>query len=74
MCQSQCQERNIQQRSRAHVVERLFLGEDNPTLVIPRLFNTSKKEEEEWRQVKKFHMQVRVKDKSTNLIIDNVVQ
>ena len=47
MCQSQCQERKIQQRSRAHVVERLIPGEDNPTIVIRQLFNTSKKEKEE---------------------------
>ena len=57
-------------RPRAHVVERLFEGENNPTLVIWRL-NSNQKEEEEWRQAKKFHMRVRVKDQSVNVIIDN---
>ena len=52
------------------IVERLFAGEDNPTLVIHRLLNTSEKEEEEWRQAKKFHTRVTVEDKSANLIID----
>ena len=48
-----------------------FVDEDNPTLVIRRLLNTNQKEEEEWRQAKKFHMRVRVKDRSVNVIIDN---
>ena len=52
-------------------MESFFAGEDNPTLVIRRLLNTSEKEEEEWRQAKKFHTRVRVEDKSANLIIDN---
>ena len=55
MCQSQSQERNFQQRSRAYVVERLLVGVDNPTIVIHRLLNTNEKEEKELRQVKKFH-------------------
>ncbi|RWR87520.1 IRK-interacting protein [Cinnamomum micranthum f. kanehirae] len=54
LCQSQ--ERNAQQRPRAHVVEKLFIGEDNPTVVIRRL-NTNEKEEEEWRHAKKSHTQ-----------------
>ena len=33
--------------------------------------NSNEREEEEWRQAKKFHMRVRVKDKSLNVIIDN---
>ena len=52
-------------------MEKLFAGEDNPTLFIRRLLNTNEKEEEEWRQARKFHRRVRVKDKSVNLIIDN---
>ena len=35
-------------RQRAHVVERLFVGEDNLTLAIRRLLNTNEKEEEGW--------------------------
>ena len=50
-------------RPRAHVVEKLFTGEDNPTLVIPRLLNTNEKEEE-WRRAKKFYTWVRVEHKS----------
>ena len=32
------------QRPRAHVVERLFAGEENPTRVIRRFLNTNEKE------------------------------
>ena len=56
---------------RANVVERLFPGEDNPTLVIRWLLNTNEKEEEEWRHAKKFYTRVTVEDKSAELIIDN---
>ena len=52
-------------------MEKLFAGEDNPTLVIHRLINTNGKKEEEWKWAKKFHTRVRVEDKSANLIIDN---
>ena len=52
-------------------MEKLFAGEENPTLVIRRLLNTNKKEEEEWRLAQKFHTRVRIKDKSVNVIIDN---
>ena len=48
-----------------------FSGEDNPIIVIRRLLNTIEKEEEEWSQAQKFHTQIRVEDKSANLIIDN---
>ena len=55
---------------RAHVVERLG-GEHNPTLVIWRLLNLNTKEEEEWRQAKKFHTRVIVIGKAVNVVIDN---
>ena len=48
-----------------------FVREENPTIVIRRLHNTTEKEAEEWSQAQKFHMRVRVEDKSANLIIDN---
>ena len=52
-------------------MEKLFPGEDNPTIVIRRLLVPSEKEEEQWREVNKFHTRARVEDKSANLIIDN---
>ena len=72
-CMRHCtpEERKSQQRTRAHVVETIFAREDNPTLVICRRLNTNVKKEEEWRKAEKFHMRVRVEDKSVNLIIDN---
>ena len=50
-------------------MERLFAGENHPTLVIRRLLNIEN--EEQWRRAKKFHTRVRVENKSANLIIDN---
>lgn len=68
--QVKSQEGKFQQRTRAHIVESHFAGEHNPTLVILRLL--TKNEKEGCRQIKVFQTRVRVEEKITNLVIDNV--
>eukprot|EP00268_Persea_americana_P068048 TRINITY_DN9429_c0_g1_i9.p1 TRINITY_DN9429_c0_g1~~TRINITY_DN9429_c0_g1_i9.p1 ORF type:complete len:208 (-),score=37.91 TRINITY_DN9429_c0_g1_i9:651-1274(-) len=63
--------RKQQCRQRAHIVQRFFAREDNPTLVIRRLLNTNEEEEAEWKLAKKFHTWVIVVDKAVNVVIDN---
>lgn len=56
---------------RAHIVESHFVGEHNPALVIRRL-PTKNEKEEGWRQIKIFQTRVKVEEKITYLVIDNV--